>query len=138
MKYIIICLAMIFCVGINTVEAQKFKAVEQLGNDADQDTLTNGGDLTYSFAEDLKKGTYQIGFGVNVTKVSGTVAGTIYYQGSVNNSDFVTVASDILTDATNDYEYTTGTWPFRYARIFIDGTGTSVRYVRPSISWIPK
>lgn len=133
MKYLILIFGL-FLVG--QVHAQKHKGVEYLGSNANQDTLTDAADLTYAFGEDLKKGG-AMGFGVNVTKVSGTVAGVIYYQGSANGTDYVTVATDTLTDATNTYEYNLANWPYRYARIFIDGSGTSVRYIRPQMSYTP-
>jgi len=124
-------------VVVSTASAQKFKGVAILGDNANQDTLTNAATKNYAFGEDLKRGGY-MGFGLNVTKASGTVAGIVYYQGSADGTNYVTVSTDTLTDATNDYEYNHANWPYRYARISVVGSGTSVRYLLPQMSYIPK
>lgn len=111
-----------------------YKGVAQLGTNGDQDTLTNAATVTYALGVNLTK-PGDMSFGVNVTKVSGTVAGIIYYQGSVDNTNFVTVDTDTLTDATNTYHSTLANWTWPYARISVVGSGTSVRYIIPSMAY---
>lgn len=142
MKHIILIVAMF--VGFVNVQAQELKSYTMAVSDAD-DSLTNAdtGYATISFSA----GRYDMMFEITVTKVSGTVAGTIEIQGSNDNSTWQTLASDnegegfdagityfqgdtaTLTNATATYKWliTGGTgWRHRYYRARVITTGTSV------------
>jgi len=61
---------------------------------------------------------------VIVTKISGTVGGSIALQGSMDGVTFLTIGSAATaTDATNSYSFNT-TVGWRYYRINYTGTGT--------------
>lgn len=61
---------------------------------------------------------------VVVTKISGTVGGTLALQGSMNGTDWVTIGTATTpTDATNNYGFNT-TVRYYYYRISWAGTGT--------------
>lgn len=57
-------------------------------------------------------------------KISGTVAGTLVFQGSMDGVEWVTIGSAAsVTDASNNYSFNT-TVRFYYYRISWTGTGT--------------
>lgn len=61
---------------------------------------------------------------VVVTKISGTVAGSLALQGSLNGTDWVTVGSAASpSDATANYRFAT-TEKWLYYRISYTGSGT--------------
>jgi hypothetical protein len=70
---------------------------------------------------------------VAVTKISGTVGGTITLQGSLDGTNFkamntvdtqTALATITATDATNTYHWRLAGSPFRYYRVSWTGTGT--------------
>lgn len=69
---------------------------------------------------------------VVVTKISGTVAGTVTVQGSVDGTNYVTVSSSFSTaqtlspsnQATNTKLFTITGSPYKYYRLSYTGTGT--------------
>lgn len=70
---------------------------------------------------------------VNVTKISGTVGGTISLQGSLDGTNYkalntaetqTALATITATDATNVYHWRLNGNPFVYYRISWTGTGT--------------
>lgn len=142
MKKIILMVAMF--VGYVNTQAQELQSYTMAVTAAD-DTLTNAdtGYATVSFSA----GRYDMMFEITVTKVSGTVVGTIEIQGSNDNSTWQTLASDnegegfdagityfqndtaTLTDGSATYRWliTGGTgWRHRYYRARVITTGTSV------------
>lgn len=75
----------------------------------------------------------QVTVQVNVTKISGTVGGTISLQGSLDNSNWkalntqetqTALATITATDATNVYHWRLSASPFLYYRVSWTGTGT--------------
>lgn len=60
-----------------------------------------------------------------VTKISGTITGTIQWQGSNGGTKWVTISSDTLTDATNVYGYSEAPKKWLYYKALITQTGTS-------------
>lgn len=62
---------------------------------------------------------------VPVTKISGTIAGTVKWQGSNDGVTYYTVSSDTLTDATNVYGFTQAPKAWLYYKALITQTGTS-------------
>lgn len=62
---------------------------------------------------------------VKVTKISGTVGGTISWQGSNNGTDYATITTTTATDATANYSYAIYTpAAYKYYRVSWTGTGT--------------
>lgn len=59
-----------------------------------------------------------------VTKISGTVAGSVKWQGSNDGVSYATISSDTLTDATNTYQFSDVPKKFMYYKALITGTGT--------------
>lgn len=66
-----------------------------------------------------------------VTKISGTIAGSVKWQGSNDNTKWFTIQTDTLTDATNVYGYSEAPKKWLYYKALITQTGTS------SLSYAP-
>lgn len=60
-----------------------------------------------------------------VTKISGTIAGYVYWQGSNDGVNYATIGSDTLTDATNRYQYDEAPKRYLYYKALISPSGTS-------------
>jgi len=61
-----------------------------------------------------------------VTKISGTIAGSVKWQGSNDaGTTWFTISSDTLTDATNVYGFSESPKKWGYYRALITQTGTS-------------
>lgn len=58
-------------------------------------------------------------------KISGTIAGTISWQGSNNGVDYAPISSTALVDLSTNYEYKETDKGFLYYRALITQTGTS-------------
>lgn len=91
---------------------------------ATNDTLTNADTTTYTVSVTGKKST--ISFQTNITKISGTVGGTIKIYGSVDGTNYATTALTTinLTDASANHAtvYTSnGYQKYRY-QIITSGT----------------
>lgn len=90
-----------------------------------RDTVTNAGTETWTASAPKAK---TIGIVVSVTKVSGTVGGTIVVQGSPDGTTYYTIASSSQTpsdaSATYGWEFTDPKWA--YYRLLFTGTGTMV------------
>jgi hypothetical protein len=72
---------------------------------------------------------------VIVTKISGTVAGTLVLQGSMNGTDWTTIGSGAsVTDASNTYTFNTVV-KWYYYRISWTGTGTMSASFRNYFLW---
>jgi hypothetical protein len=79
---------------------------------------------------------------IAVTKISGTVGGTITLQGSLDGTNFkalntvgtqTALATITATDATNTYHYILTGSPFTYYRVSWTGTGTMAASFRAYI-----
>lgn len=97
---------------------------------------------TQSAAEGAKtsaiRGGYKtIAIVVKTLKISGTIAGTVAWQGSNNGVDFSTISTTALVDASTNYQYKEVDKGFIYYKALITQTGTSslsyqaVYYVPP-------
>lgn len=62
---------------------------------------------------------------IPITKISGTIAGVIYWQGSNDGTKFGTIGVDTLTDATNTYVYDEYPKRYLYYKALISPSGTS-------------
>lgn len=116
----------IFFLFLSLAFAGQAQIKSMLGsNSLARDTVTNTGTETWSASVPKVK---TLGIIISVTKISGTVAGTIVVQGSVDNSTFSTIASSSQSpsdaSATYNWEFTDPKW--RYYRLLYTGSGTMV------------
>ena len=68
-----------------------------------------------------------------ITKVSGTVAGTYYLQGSIDGTNFKSIVGDSVTATnvtTNTKLWVLSTRSYKYYRVAYTGTGTMVATLR--------
>lgn len=95
------------------------------------DTVTNTG-TAYLTLQNKGDGASTV-IQVNVTKISGTVGGTISLQGSLDGTNFkalnteetqTALATITATDANNVYHWRLKGNPFLYYRVSWTGTGT--------------
>lgn len=96
-----------------------------------RDTVTNTATAYLTSPRVVAKGIVTIQ--VNVTKISGTVGGTISLQGSLDGTNFkalntvetqTALATITATDATNVYHWRLSANHFPYYRVSWTGTGT--------------
>lgn len=97
------------------------------------DTVTNTGTVTLTSARvPAAQGLSALVY-VSVTKISGTVGGTLTLQGSVDGTTFkalntletqTALATITATDATNTYHWRLTVNSFPYYRVSWTGTGT--------------
>lgn len=97
------------------------------------DTVTNTATVTLSSIKTTPGRATSTTVWVAVTKISGTVGGTITLMGSldgtnykaINTSDTQTALATVTaTDATNTYHWRLAGSPFQYYRVSWTGTGT--------------
>jgi hypothetical protein len=102
------------------------------------DTVTNTGTAYLSSLAKTGTGFLYTTISCNVTKISGTVGGTITLQGSLDNNTAASVGFTAIktletqtgvttvtaTDATNTYHWRIYGNPFTYYRVSWTGTGT--------------
>lgn len=89
------------------------------------DTITNTG-TEYATLQVKSSGSI-ISIQAVVTKLSGTVAGTVILQASNDGLNYVTIGSDTLTLSnvtTNSYLFTVSNHPYIYYRLKATGSGT--------------
>jgi hypothetical protein len=114
-------------------QAQVFTMYNALGSSVASDTTTDTGTstLTSRYVSPAPATTTTIW--VAVTKISGTVGGTITLQGSLDGSTWkaayalntaTALAAFTATDASNTYHWIITGSPFLYYRISWTGTGT--------------
>lgn len=95
------------------------------------DTITNADATSFKTGKTKES---QLDVGVKVTKISGTIAGSVKWEVSIDNTTFYTIATDTLTDASNNYAHTfwknaggvQGSAKWVYQRVTVTTTGTSV------------
>lgn len=96
------------------------------------DTVTNTG-VVYLTSTRITGAAQTTTIQVNVTKIGGTVGGTISLQGSLDGTNFkalntaetqTALATITATDASNVYHWRLNNSPFLYYRVSWTGTGT--------------
>lgn len=94
------------------------------------DTVVNAGTVTKTFS--ASAGYSAMGVQPVVTKISGTVAGTLFLYQSLNGTDFVKTTDSLsLTNvATNTVVWSKITTPGVYYRVIATGVGTMSAVVR--------
>ncbi len=87
------------------------------------DTVTNTG--TKYASVQVTKTPKAFSIVVKVTKISGTVGGTISWQGSNNGTDYVTISTSSPSDASANYSYVIYTpTAYKFYRVSWTGSGT--------------
>lgn len=97
------------------------------------DTVTDAGTTYIQTADEFREGAATTTITVIVTKISGTVGGTISLQGSLDGSNFkalntaetqTALATITATDASNVYHWRLNGSPFKSYRVSWTGAGT--------------
>lgn len=93
------------------------------------DTITNADATSFKTGKTTGNNTYML---VKFEKLTGTVAGSIVWEGSLDNTTFYTIATVSLTDASLNTGYhfvrgseTLATSQWLYQRVTVTTTGTS-------------
>jgi len=112
--------------------AQTSDFFNPLGTNIKSDTVTNTATAYLSTRIMVAKNSPST-IWVAVTKISGTVGGTITLQGSLDGTNWKAIntpetatalATFTATDATNTYHWRLNSSPFLYYRVSWTGTGT--------------
>ncbi len=129
-KYIFILAALL--IGFST-HAQ-LQTLKQADNTKSLDTVTNTATAYVSTINKVAGSTSaSTTVWVTVTKISGTVAGTISLLGSIDGTNYkamntpntqTALATITATDATNTYHWNLSGSPFTYYRVSWTGAGT--------------
>lgn len=115
--------------SVETKAQADFKSVYNLSTD----TVTNTATVYLQSPRVEAAAATSTTIWIAVTKISGTVGGTITLQGSLDGTNFKAIntvdtqtalATITATDATNTYHYRLAGSPFMYYRVSWTGTGT--------------
>lgn len=122
MKKIFSVLILVLCISFAS-NAQTARALAWSGYGNALDTVTNTG--TKYAGVTISNPAFGFNFVLKVTKISGTVGGTISWQGSNNGTDYATISTTTPSDTTANYQYNVvGRPPYKYYRASWTGTGT--------------
>lgn len=106
-----------------TVKAQSISQATPLTGNTQTITNTATGTLTVKVTDSYEVTSVQ----VNVTKVSGTIAGKVYMQASLDNVNFSNIDSVTVTDkAVNSKIFLNGINKYLYYKVSYTGVGTMV------------
>jgi len=131
-KYIFLFVAILGLAAFES-KAQTFDFLNALSPYAALDTVTNSGTSYITTAVVSPAPAVTSTIWVSVTKISGTVGGTITLQGSLDGTNFkalytlntaTALPTFTATDATNTYHWIITGSPMRYYRVSWTGTGT--------------
>lgn len=114
-------LSFLFClfIAFSGLKAQSYNA--KIGTDT---TLAVAGTKTYSVT--ITSGKANVAFQTNITKNSGTVAGTVVLKGSIDGgTTYATLASHTLTDASAVWLDTYAYNPCQKYQVVVTTTGTN-------------
>lgn len=128
----LILIALVLIVGISA-QAQLGTFYNPLGTNVASDTVVNTGTSYLSTGSIKAAPATTTTIWVAVTKLTGTVGGTISLQGSFNGTTWkalntpntvTALATITATDASNNYHWIISGSPFPYYRVSWTGTGT--------------
>jgi len=128
-------LLIILFVGLAAISAnaQVYSLLNSLSPYAASDTVTNSGTGTLTSGVISPAPAVTTTIWVGVTKISGTVGGTITLQGSIDGTNWkamntpntaTALATFTATDASNTYHWVISGSPMPYYRVSWTGTGT--------------
>lgn len=98
------------------------------------DTAINSGTANVDLA--TTKSWTQISVQAIITKISGTVAGTVLLQGSLDGTNYISVGADTMTNtdvATGTHFWVVTGNPYGYYRLLLTGSGTMSATVKGSL-----
>lgn len=98
------------------------------------DTATNTGTAYVDLA--VTRVYSQVSFQAVVTNISGTVAGTVILQASLDATNYKAIGVDTLTNAnqiTNTKIWIVDNSPYLYYRLLLTGSGTMVATIKGSV-----
>jgi hypothetical protein len=130
---LIVGLVALLSIAANAQIAPFYNALSTGGVFPQSDTVTNTGTGTVQCRVLKDVPTVNTTIQVNVTKISGTVGGTISLQGSLDGTNWkalntaetqTALPTVTATDATNVYHCRLNGSPFLYYRVSWTGTGT--------------
>jgi hypothetical protein len=130
---LIVSLVALLSIAANAQIAPFYNALSTGGVFPQSDTVSNTGTGTVQCRVLRDVPTVNTTIQVNVTKISGTVGGTISLQGSLDGTNWkalntaetqTALATVTATDATNVYHWRLNGSPFLYYRVSWTGTGT--------------
>lgn len=128
-KFIIGLLLFVSTLGVYAQTSQDLKSVYSLT----RDTVTNTATITLTSTRVPSSAGGSTLVWVAVTKISGTVGGTITLQGSIDGTNWkaantadtqTALATVTATDASNTYHWRLTGNPYPYYRVSWTGTGT--------------
>lgn len=118
MKKIFLLLMLCFFVGAVSAQFASGVQVKQTTSD----TIKTGA-LTVNKIVPLTAGYQSASFQVVVTKVSGTVAGKVYFKGTIDGTNYVNIDSLTLANVTTNTKVFTDV-PAKYAKYNLQGVGS--------------
>lgn len=111
---------LVFFTGVYTVNGQQMTNPNGLALDTASQAAAEGPSLQVRGYKST------LSITLPVTKISGTIAGSVKWQGSNDDgTTWYTISSDTLTDATNVYGYSEAPKKYSWYRALITQTGTS-------------
>lgn len=128
-KYILGLLLCVVTLGVYAQASQDLKSVYSLT----RDTVTNTATITLTSTRVPATSGASVTVYVAVTKISGTVGGTLTLMGSMDGTTYkalntagtqTALATVTATDATNTYHWILTSNPFPFYRVSWTGAGT--------------
>lgn len=99
------------------------------------DTFSNSATTKTTYVRYVSEKATTFSIALPLTKISGTVAGSVKWQGSNDSVNFYTLRTDTLTNASNVYGYSEVEPAWRYYRPFMTASGTMSASFGPVWSW---
>jgi len=115
-----------------TINSNKLSNLLSYVGHAVTDTITNA---TAEYQYGTVTGTNTaITVSALLTKGTGTPAGTLYFQGSLDATNWKTIASDTMTDtATQSLIYNQAPTYYTYYRVYVAASGTQSTYLNTKV-----
>lgn len=115
-----------------TINPNKLSNLLSFVGHAATDTITNA---TAEYQYGTVTGTNTaITVSVLLTKGTGTPAGTLYFQGSIDGTVWKTIASDTLTNTTTqELVYNQAPTYYTYYRVYVAASGTQSTYLNTKV-----
>jgi hypothetical protein len=99
---------------------------------ASTSTLTNAGTVTFTYGA-VTGAPKVVSAVAALTKASGTVSGTVYFEGSNDGTYYGVISSSSLSDASANYSFKDVDAGYLYYQIRFVGSGTLSATVRAKI-----
>jgi hypothetical protein len=132
-KFLYIIGALVAIIALSTIQSKAQEKSLYSPYSLSSDTVTNAGTAYLTARTPSNKSSDRVTVQVVVTKISGTVGGTISLLGSIDGSNFVALnteetqtalATKTAADASGTYHWRLKSNDFTYYRVSWTGTGT--------------